>query len=391
MLQSFSGKGGATGSTSDEEATRTHISGCPNEVADALEAKHGVVNEKRNCVNPVIRIGRTGGNKRAHRSGFGDSLFKNLPILGFLVIKEGRHIDCLIELTHIRVDTYLPEKRFHAERASFIRNDGHDQLANLRVAQKFCQQANEDHRGGNLPAFGALIELLEMRVGNRFDRRSTNLALRQVAAQLLAAVLHIANLGAVVYRTIEGRFVQLLVGNRNSETRAEHTELFLVEFFLLVGDVLALARFAESVTLDGFGKNDGWRSLVLDGGLVGRVNLDWVVSAQAHARKLFVREMLHHLEQAWITPKEVLPEVGTALDEEFLILPVRDLAHTADQEAIPVILNEAIPIAAPDDLDDVPSRTPENGFELLNNFAVATHRAVEALQVAVDDEDQVVE
>src|SRR5262245_32450582 len=101
--------------------------------------------------------------------------------------------------------------------------------------------------------------------------------------------------------------------------------------------------------------------------------------------------MLHHLEQAWITPKEVLPEVGTALDEEFLILPVRDLAHTADQEAIPVILNEAIPIAAPDDLDDVPSRTPENGFELLNNFAVATHRAVEALQVAVDDEDQVVE
>ena len=33
----------------------------------------------------------------------------------------------------------------------------------------------------------------------------------------------------------------------------------------------------------------------------------------------------------------------------------------------------------------------ELAFELLDDLAVAAHRAVEALQVAVDDEDQVVE
>ena len=44
-----------------------------------------------------------------------------------------------------------------------------------------------------------------------------------------------------------------------------------------------------------------------------------------------------------------------------------------------------------DDLDHVPTVAAEHGLELLDDLAVAAHRAVEALQVAVDDEDQVVE
>ena len=46
---------------------------------------------------------------------------------------------------------------------------------------------------------------------------------------------------------------------------------------------------------------------------------------------------------------------------------------------------------APDHLDHVPAGAAEHGLELLDDLAVAPHRAVEALQVAVDDEDQVVE
>ena len=42
-------------------------------------------------------------------------------------------------------------------------------------------------------------------------------------------------------------------------------------------------------------------------------------------------------------------------------------------------------------LDDVPAGAAERRFELLDDLAVAAHRAVEPLQVAVDDEDQVVE
>src|SRR4029077_16963052 len=44
-----------------------------------------------------------------------------------------------------------------------------------------------------------------------------------------------------------------------------------------------------------------------------------------------------------------------------------------------------------DHLDDVPSRATENRFQFLDNLAVSAYRTVEALQVAVDDENQVVE
>src|SRR4051812_40487752 len=59
--------------------------------------------------------------------------------------------------------------------------------------------------------------------------------------------------------------------------------------------------------------------------------------------------------------------------------------------ALAVGLEQRVPAPAPDDLDDVPARAAEHGLELLDDLAVAADRAVEALQVAVDDEDQVVE
>ena len=52
---------------------------------------------------------------------------------------------------------------------------------------------------------------------------------------------------------------------------------------------------------------------------------------------------------------------------------------------------ELIPVRTPDDLEDVPSGTAEHGLQLVDDARVAAHRAVQPLQVAVDDEDQVVE
>ena len=61
------------------------------------------------------------------------------------------------------------------------------------------------------------------------------------------------------------------------------------------------------------------------------------------------------------------------------------------QHAIGVALEERIPVAAPDALDDVPAGTAEDGLELLDDLTVAADRAVEPLEVAIDHEDQVVE
>ena len=78
-------------------------------------------------------------------------------------------------------------------------------------------------------------------------------------------------------------------------------------------------------------------------------------------------------------------------DDVLLILAVDDLAHPLDEQAGFVLVQQRIPVVAPDDLDHVPAGAAEDAFQFLDDLAVAAHRAVEPLQVAVDDEDQVVE
>ena len=88
---------------------------------------------------------------------------------------------------------------------------------------------------------------------------------------------------------------------------------------------------------------------------------------------------------------EMLADVGAVFDGVLLILAVNDLAHAFDEQAFGVLLEQRVPLRTPDALDHVPAGAAENRFELLNDLAVAPDRTVEALQVAVDDEDQVVE
>src|SRR5271167_3412985 len=101
--------------------------------------------------------------------------------------------------------------------------------------------------------------------------------------------------------------------------------------------------------------------------------------------------MFDHLEQAGVAAEEILTEIGSALDEVFLILAVTDFAHALDQDSVTVIAEETVPIGAPDALDDIPTCAAENGFQFLDDFAVAADGAIETLQVAIDHENEVVE
>src|SRR5882724_400249 len=101
--------------------------------------------------------------------------------------------------------------------------------------------------------------------------------------------------------------------------------------------------------------------------------------------------MFDHLEQAVIGAEEILPEISAALDKIFLILPIGDFAHAPDKQSVAIVLDERIPIAAPDAFDYVPTGAAEDGLEFLNDLAVAADGAVEPLQVAVHNENQIVE
>src|ERR1700683_321507 len=101
--------------------------------------------------------------------------------------------------------------------------------------------------------------------------------------------------------------------------------------------------------------------------------------------------MLDHLQQPGIAAEKVLPEVSAAFDEIFLVLSVAHFTQALYQNSVAIVLDELIPVGAPDDFNDVPSGTTEDGFKFLNDLSIAANRAIETLQVAVDHEDEVVE
>ena len=111
-------------------------------------------------------------------------------------------------------------------------------------------------------------------------------------------------------------------------------QLVFVQLLLLVRDVLALTRLADAVALDGAGQDDRRLAGVLDGGLVGRVDLGRVVPAERELLQLLVRQVRDHLEQPRVGAPEVLPDVGARFDGVLLILAVHHLAHALHEQAV---------------------------------------------------------
>jgi len=92
-----------------------------------------------------------------------------------------------------------------------------------------------------------------------------------------------------------------------------------------------------------------------------------------------------------IGTEEVLPGIGARLGGVLLELAVGGGVHLVEKDAVDVTGQQLVPLRAPDDLDHVPAGAPEGGLGLLDDLPVAPDGSVEALQVAVDDEGQVVE
>ena len=187
------------------------------------------------------------------------------------------------------------------------------------------------------------------------------------------------------------RVLDLGIRDRQLDPVAEDLQLGLGQLLGLVGDVASLDTRSERPALDRLGQDHGGSALRLGRGLVGRVDLAIVVAAPAELGEIVVGEMLDELAEARIGPEEMLPDVGAAGDRELLELAVEGVVHLLDEHAVDIAGQELVPLPRPDHLDDVPAGAAEGRLELLNDLAVAADRAVEPLQVAVDDEGQVVQ
>ena len=107
--------------------------------------------------------------------------------------------------------------------------------------------------------------------------------------------------------------------------------------------------------------------------------------------ELFVREVFDQLEQLGVLAEEMFSNVVTAGNGVLLILPIRHFLEALNQQAGFIFFDEGIPTVTPDDFDDIPTRTAKCGLQFLDDFSVAPDGPIEALQVAVDDEDEVIE
>ncbi len=184
--------------------------------------------------------------------------------------------------------------------------------------------------------------------------------------------------------------VELVVRHRQMEAVAEAADRLGRHLLLLMRDVLRLARLAHAVALDRLGEDHGRLAGVVYRGVERGVDLERVVAAAVQEPDVVVRIVGDELLQLRRI-EEMLADVRAVLRLERLVFAVDAFHHPAHQDALLVAREQRIPVAAPDDLDDVPAGAAKIALELLDDLAVAAHRAVEALQIAVDDEDQVVE
>jgi hypothetical protein len=120
------------------------------------------------------------------------------------------------------------------------------------------------------------------------------------------------------------------------------------------------------------------------------VYLGQVVAAAVQALDLGIAPVGHQGGQLGRALEEVLAVVATVAGRQGLVLAVDHGREGARQGAGGIARKQRVPVAAPQHLDHVPAGTGEQRLELLHDLAVAAHRAVQALQVAVDDEHQVV-
>src|SRR5690606_9131266 len=116
----------------------------------------------------------------------------------------------------------------------------------------------------------------------------------------------------------------------------------------------------------------------------GGVQLAKIMATALQRIDLLSGHVRYQLSQLGRLPEEMFLVVGAVICAQGLILAIDGRGEPTQQRVLFIAREQRIPIRAPQYFDDVPAGAGEQAFELLNDLTVATHRSIEALQVAVD-------
>lgn len=130
---------------------------------------------------------------------------------------------------------------------------------------------------------------------------------------------------------------------------------------------------------------------MVDGRAVCGVNFLRVMAAPQQLANLVIGQMIDHFQKPRIFAKKMFAGIASGLDRILLVVAIYCLFHPLYQHPVFVRSEQRIPIRSPDNFDNIPSSAPKSRFQLLNDLAIASHRAIETLQVAVDYPDEIVQ
>ena len=391
VLQALAAQGGAPRCGPQQKAPRPLVGRRPDGVAHALEAEHRVINIEGQHGQAVHAV--AGGRCRptGDRPGFADAFFQNLAVGGFAVAQHRADVFGRVALAHAAVNAHLLEQVGHAESARLVGHDGHDARAQGAVFEQAAQHAHKGHGGAHLFAVGLQRKLPVGAQSGHGQAVATCLALGQAAAQLGAVLAQVTHLGAVVGGFVKGQALDLLVAQRQVKAVAVVDQVLLVELLLAVRGHLALARAAHAKAFFGVRQDHRGLATVRGRRRIRRVDLHDVVPAALESVNLLVGHALRQPRQLFVLAKEVVAVVAPVLGGKGLHLAIDRVGKSAQQSARGVACQQAVPVAAPDQLDDVPARTGKQLFQFVDDAAIAPHRAVQSLQIAVHHPHQVVE
>ena len=188
--------------------------------------------------------------------------------------------------------------------------------AEALVAGEVAHEPRERHRRRDRLVARAGRDLGERGVGGQLERTAgPDDASRDGAVEHAATLDHVLVLDRVGRRPVVRRVVAFhrALGDLRVQVQAvAHAAELLGRHLLdLVGGVATLDLGAERPALDRLGEDDGGGTgaLVLDGGLVGGVELAVVVAAAGKQAQLVVGQVLDEPAQAGVGTEEVLADV----------------------------------------------------------------------------------
>mmetsp|Transcript_47797 Transcript_47797/g.104253 ORF Transcript_47797/g.104253 Transcript_47797/m.104253 type:complete len:249 (+) Transcript_47797:589-1335(+) len=149
MLKPLTIQGGSSSSGTQKKSACARIGGLPNDVAHALEAKHGVVDEEGHHRAPLRCVRSPRSNPSTKSASFADPFLQDLPIRCLGIFHQDVVINWRVVLPERCMDLELVEERIHAKGPGLVRDHGYASSAKLSRLHQPSQQGREGHCGAH--------------------------------------------------------------------------------------------------------------------------------------------------------------------------------------------------------------------------------------------------